>query len=179
MMKIKTERLAIKSISLADQDAVLDLLTNEIVAKTYMLPEYKSREEALPLFHRLVTLSEDDTHYVAGIYLDGRFIGMMNETEVKDTQIEMGYAFLPDYYNRGYATESFKGAIGYLFEHGFETVLAGAFSENAASIRVMEKCGMVRQPQTDQIEYRGMIYSCVYYAIQKEHEARAALACEI
>ena len=71
MMQFTTDRLEIKPISLADQEAVLDLLTNEIVARTYMLPEYKSREDALPLFHRLVTLSEDNTRYVAGIYLDG------------------------------------------------------------------------------------------------------------
>jgi hypothetical protein len=49
-MKFATERLEIKPISLADQEAVLDLLTNETVGKTYMLPIYQNRAEAVPLF---------------------------------------------------------------------------------------------------------------------------------
>ena len=164
-MQFQTERLEIRPITAADREAVLDLLTNEIVGKTYMLPEYKNREEAMPLFERLVALSEDVSRYVAGIYWEDRFIGMMNETEIKDGAIEMGYAFLPAYYNRGFATEAFTGAIQYLFAQGFTTVLAGAFSENIASLRVMEKCGMTRKPQTDTIEYRGVPHTCIYYAI--------------
>lgn len=167
-MEFKTNRLEVGPMTTADKEAILDLLTDETVGKTYMLPEYQTRLEAEPLFRRLVELSRDENRYVAGIYLDGKFIGMMNETEIEEKQIEMGYALLPANYNHGYATEAFLGAIHYLFAHGFGTVLAGAFSENAASLRVMEKCGMVRQPQTDEIHYRGMTHTCVYYAIKKE-----------
>ena len=167
MMEFKTNRLEVRPMTAADREEILNLLTDETVGKTYMLPEYKSREEAEPLFLRLVELSKAADRYVAGVYLDDRFIGMMNETEVKDGKIEMGYAYLPAYYNRGYATEAFKGAIDYLLSKGFETVLAGAFSENPASLRVMEKCGMVKQDYTDEIEYRGVNHTCVYYAISK------------
>ena len=167
-MRFLTKRLEIKPISAEDREAVLDLLTDKIVGKTYMLPEYQNRAEAEPLFQRLMKLSGDESRYVAGVYLDGAFIGMMNDVEVKDKQIEMGYAYLPAYYNRGYATEAFKGAIDYLLAHGFETVLAGAFSENLASLRVMEKCGMVKQDYTDDWEYRGVTHTCIYYAAKKE-----------
>ena len=166
-MQFITERLQIKPISLADRETVLDLLTDETVGKTFMLPEYKSREDAIALFQRLVTLSEDASRYVAGVYWEDRFIGMMNETDIKDGTIEMGYAFLPAYYNRGFATEAFNGAIQYLFAQGFTTVLAGAFSENLASLRVMEKCGMERMSYTDTVEYRGQTHNCIYYHIQK------------
>lgn len=166
-MEFRTNRLEIRPITQADKEYVLDLLTDEIVGKTYMLPEYKCRKEAEPLFQRLVELSADSSRYVAGVYLDGRFIGMMNETEIKDKQIEMGYAYLPAYYNHGYATEAFSCAIGYLLDHGFETVLAGAFPENPASLRVMEKCGMAKQDFTDTVDYRGITYTCIYYAARK------------
>ena len=166
-MYFRTNRLEIKPIDPADKEYVIDLLTDETVGKNYMLPEYKCLEEAEPLFLRLVQMSQNDSHYVAGVYLDGRFIGMMNGTEIKGKQIEMGYAYLPAYYNRGYATEAFIGAIRYLFENGFETVLAGAFAENPASLRVMEKCGMTRQDYTDEIEYRGITHTCIYYAAKK------------
>ncbi len=167
-MRFLTERLEIKSIDLEDQETVIDLLTDKIVGKTYMFPDFQSRAEAEPLFRRLVQLSGDENRYVAGVYLNGAFIGMMNDVEIKGTQIEMGYAYLPAYYNRGYATEAFRGAISYLLDHGFTTVVAGAFSENPASLRVMEKCGMVKQDYTDEIEYRGNTHTCIYYAAQKE-----------
>lgn len=167
-MRFLTERLEIKSIAMEDQETVIDLLTDKIAGKTYMFPDFQSRAEAEPLFRRLVQLSGDENRYVAGVYLDGAFIGMMNDVEIKGTQIEMGYAYLPAYYNRGYATEAFRGAISYLLDHGFTTVVAGAFSENPASLRVMEKCGMVKQDYTDEIEYRGNTHTCIYYAAQKE-----------
>ena len=164
-MEFTTNRLKIKPIAPEDKEAAIDLLTNEIVRKTYMLPEFKCREEAEPLFLRLVEMSQNPARFVAGIYLDGRFIGMMNETEIKEKQVEMGYAYLPAYYNCGYATEAFSGAIDYLFSRGFETVLAGAFTENLASMRVMEKCGMKKQDYTDTVDYRGVTHTCIYYAI--------------
>ena len=167
-MQFETERLEIKPIKMEDKEGVLDLLTNKIVGKTYMLPAYKDRAEAEPLFQRLLQLGKDENRYVAGVYLDGKFIGMMNAVEIKGDQIEMGYAYLPAYYNRGYATEAFKGAIDYLLDSGFATVLAGAFSNNSASLRVMEKCGMKKQDYTDELEYRGITYTCIYYAAQRE-----------
>ncbi len=167
MMKFKTNRLEIKEITLTDREEVLDLLTDRIVSKTYMLPEYTCREAAEPLFLRLVEMSSDPARFVAGVYLNGRFIGMMNETEIKDKQIEMGYAYLPAYHNCGYATEAFRGAIEYLLNYGFDAVLAGAFAENPASLRVMEKCGMTRQDFTDTIDYRGITHTCIYYAIRR------------
>lgn len=168
-MQYKTQRLEIRPMTQADREQILDLLTDATVAKTYMLPEFTGREAAEPLFHRLVALSGDESRYVAGVYLEDRFIGMINATEIEEKRIEMGYAFLPAYYNRGYGTECFRGAIDYLLDRGFETVLAGAFSENKASIRVMEKCGMTLLPQTDTQQYRGKTYTCVYYGASKEH----------
>ena len=167
MMRFETHRLEIRPIAQEDREAVLDLLMDETVGKTYMLPEYRDRRNAVPLFERLVLLSEDESRYVAGVYLKGQFIGMMNETEIKGSSIEMGYAYLPDFYNRGYATEAFAGAIAYLFRCGFQTVVAGAFADNAASLRVMEKCGMTKQDYTDTVDYRGTAHTCIYYAIHQ------------
>ena len=166
-MKFETSRLTVGPITQKDKEAVLDLLTSEIVGRTYMLPPFQNRQEAEPLFQRLMDLSEDESRFVAGIFLNGQFIGMMNDVERKDVQVEMGYAYLPAYYNRGYATEAFQGAISYLLNHGFETVVAGAFEMNPASLRVMEKCGMIKQDYTDEIEYRGATHTCIYYAISK------------
>jgi len=51
-----------------------------------------------------------------------------------------------------------------MFARGFSEVLAGAFEENLASMRIMEKSGMTRIEKTDEIEYRGKVHQCVYYS---------------
>ena len=99
--------------------------------------------------------------------LEDTCIGILHETEVTEQSVELGYAVLPAYQNRGYCTEALQGAIKYLLDRGCRQILAGAFEENSASIRVMEKCGMVRQEYTDEIEYRGVNHTCVYYLTTK------------
>ena len=167
MMRYITKRLEIGAISDADREAVIDLVTDDLVKQTYMLPDFASREDAIPLFERLKKLSLGNDRLVGGIYLNGAFIGFLNEVEIQDKRIELGYALLPKFHNRGYCTEALKGAIEHLFNQGFEEVVAGAFEGNDASFRVMIKSGMQKQEYQDEIEYRGKVHRCVYYAIRK------------
>ena len=99
-----------------------------------------------------------------GIYLDGRLIGLINDTKIDGKSIEMGYALHPEHHSRGYMSEAFSAMIDYLFSRGFDEVTAGAFEGNAASIRVMQKCGMVRLEKTDEIDYRGITHRCIYFS---------------
>ena len=88
----------------------------------------------------------------------------MNDTGIDGESVEMGYVISPKYQNQGYCTEALKGAIEYLFKHGFSEVICGAFEDNAPSIRVMQKCGMKVLPKTDTIEYRDRKHNCIYYS---------------
>lgn len=174
MMCFKTKRLEVKPISEADRAAVIDLLTNDVVTQTYMVPDFQSREDAAKLFERLKALSLRENRYVAGIYLDQAFISILNETEVSGSRIELGYAILPQFHNHGYGTEVLTGAVFYLFERGFAEIVAGAFQENEASIRVIIKSGMSKLDHQDEIEYRGKVHRCVYYSIKKVVEKTIA-----
>ena len=164
-MKITTRRLTLGPLSEGDLERAIDLFTDELVKETYMLPDFDSREAAIPLFRRVMTLSHSQERYVWGIFLDGDFIGLLNETDRDGEVIELGYALLPAYHNRGYCTEALEGAIGHLFEAGFAAVTAAAFTENPASFRVMEKAGMKPIDKTEEIEYRGRVHTCLYYEI--------------
>jgi RimJ/RimL family protein N-acetyltransferase len=138
------------------------------VKQTYILPDYPNRDDAKPLFERLLSLSHEPDRYVAAICLDGSCIGMVNDTEIKGDSVEMGYAILPAFHNRGYCTEMLRGAIGYLHSHGFSRVLTAAFESNKASLRVMEKCGMTLLPETEDLTYRGVTHRCIYYCAARE-----------
>lgn len=147
-----------------DRERMLDILTSGKVNKTYMLPDYLHREDATPLFLRLMDMSQDTKKYVRAIANESGLIGFLNHTDIQGKEIELGYVIHPDFQGKGYMTEALQLAIQELFDLGYEEVITGAFSANAASIRVMEKCGMIRLAKTDAIEYRGTTHTCVYYS---------------
>lgn len=160
---LKTKRLILKSLESADQDAMIELLTDKIIKETYMIPDFDSRDKVIKMVERMRELSLCDTRYVRGIYLNDVLIGMVNDVGIEGKKIELGYMLNPEYHNKGYATEMLKAVIEALFEEGYVEIMAGAFEDNIASRRVMEKSGMVLIDQTEEIEYRGKVHTCVYY----------------
>ena len=163
---LQTPRLRLQAIRYGNGRAVLSLLTNEEVGKTYMVPEFPDRRSQWRLFERLRQLSRCPERFVYGIYLGGRLIGILNEVETSETEIELGYVIHPDHKGNGYATEALQAAIDALLNMGYKAVRAGAFEENLASIRVMEKCGMRRLPQTEEVEYRGKLHRCILFEVR-------------
>lgn len=166
-MKFKTQRLTVRPFLDGDREKMLEMLYDESIKKTYMIPDFKSVEAAEKLFSAFMRLSQDESRYVGAICLDHELVGFMNDTEIVDGTVEMGYVISPSHQNKGFCTEALCGAIQYLFEKGFSEVICGAFEENAASLRVMQKCGMKMLDKTDVIEYRGKNYNCIYYSIEK------------
>jgi len=145
----------------------MGILTNEAVGETYMVPDFQSLEEVRKLFEVLKRLSFDKDHFVYGICLEDRLIGFLNDVEIREGQIELGFVIDPAHWNKGFATEAFGEAIQTLFQLGYTRVITGAFAQNIASIRVMEKCAMTRLEQTDALEYRGKTHQCVWF--EKSH----------
>lgn len=160
--------IRLASLRAADLETMLDILTNDCVKQTYMLPDFPSREDAVPLFQKLVGLSGDSRRFVRGIYADETLVGFLNDVEIENGAIELGYVIHPRFQGNGYATEALGIAIGELFHLGFQAVITGAFRQNAASIRVMEKNGMTRIEKTEPIDYRGKTHICVYYTKVQE-----------
>ena len=152
-----------------DQEVILEILTDPSVAKTYMLPEFRQKEDALPLFLRLMALSQQEDRYVRCIRLKGRAIGFLNDVEIRNGKIELGYVIHPAYQSQGHMTQALGLAIRELHENSFSEVICGAFEENPASLRVMAKSGMQKSDYTDTVEYRGRTHRCLYYTAIKEN----------
>ena len=171
-MILETKRLLLRPIEERDMAQLLFLLKNDVIKQTYMIPDFSSEEMAIRLAQRFIALSQGEEKLVVGIALDGRLIGFLNETEKTDNEIEIGYALHPDFHGRGYMTEAFGAVINALLSVGYSAVLAGAFEENLASIRVMEKCGMTRIGRTETIDYRMKAHHCVYYTIEKKRRQK-------
>ena len=152
----------------ADQTRILETVTSTKVNQTYMLPDFERIEDAIPLFERLSKLSHDHSRFVRCIDVDGQAIGFLNDVEIKDGSIELGYVIHPGYHNRGYMTGALRLAIKDLFDRGYKAVVCGAFEGNNASLRVMEKAGMTPIEKVDIITYRGKDHRCFYRQIRNE-----------
>ena len=163
---IQTERLTLSAFKKSDKEEAVKIFFDESVKKTYMIPDYTSVAQAEALFERMKAYSESEDHFLYAIRLEGKLIGFLNDTEIKDGSIEIGYVISPGYQRKGYMTEAFKACIEELFSLGFHEVRAGFFIENIASRRVMEKCGMKPTGEEDMIEYKGIMHRCAYYSIK-------------
>ena len=64
--------------------------------------------------------------------------------------VEAGWRLARAFWGRGYATEGARAALAFGFrELGLREIVAFAVAGNAASIRVMERVGMTRDPAED------------------------------
>lgn len=74
---------------------------------------------------------------------DNTYIGWCGLKRNEDDQVDIGFRFLQQYWNQGYATEAAKACLHY----GFSTlklseIIGRADLENKASLRVLKKIGM-------------------------------------
>lgn len=83
--------------------------------------------------------------YVFAVVPDGseRLVGTVG-IYVKGHQAMLGYAFARDAWGKGYASEAAPAMVEMAFEVlGVRRVWAACDSDNTASARVLQKCGMV------------------------------------
>lgn len=163
---IVTKRLVLKPYDDADEDRMVELLTDATIKETFMIPDFPTREDAVSMFKKLQQWSVSDDHYELGIYRRGELIGFINDVAIEPDNIEIGFVIHPYHHNQGYATEMLTAIIRDLLKRGFSKVTAGAFETNAASRRVIEKCGMERIEKEADIFYNGRYQHCIYYSIE-------------
>lgn len=162
---INTTRLCLKEIEEKDRDDLFDILCSEKVNCFYMVPPLDRSEARDKMFAYFRDTSRSETVFLKGIFLEDRLIGFINQVSAEDNIIEIGWALHPEYHNLGYMSEAAASVAEFLLKQGYSAVRAGAFEENPASIRVMEKIGMHRIPLTEEIEYKGTTHHCICYQI--------------
>lgn len=159
---IITNRLTLSPYRKEDRDRLVEMMHNPEITATFMVPDYSEDVQFYALADKLIEFSQihDTTHLEYGIYLDGYMIGFVNDCGYSDEAIELGYVIDPAFQGRGFATEAVNAVINELREMGFKKVFAGYFEGNIGSRKVMEKCGMHRNGNSDTEEYRGKTLKC-------------------
>lgn len=73
-------------------------------------------------------------------------------------EVELPWAVMPEFQNRGYATEMAAAAITAAREVGLERVVSLTLPENFASRRVMEKSGLTLVGEIDHVGLPHVLY---------------------
>jgi RimJ/RimL family protein N-acetyltransferase len=146
MIVLQTERLRLRHLTLDDAEFMLGLLND-------------------PAWHRYIgdrgirTVEGAREHILKGpmamvarlgfgFYLverkeDGRPLGLcgLAKRDFLD-DVDIGYAFLPEYGGQGYAFEAATGVLEHARALGLKRLVATVVPENDASIRLLEKLGL-------------------------------------
>lgn len=147
---IETERLILREFREEDAPRLLRLNSNINVIKYLHMEPMKNMEEALKDV-KWVTDQYPKNKIGRWIMLEkstGEFMGWtglkLEDMEMNGQQdfYDVGYRMLPEFWGKGYATESVLASLRYAFEEmRLEKLNAAAHWENLASRRVLKKSG--------------------------------------
>ena len=142
--EIKTERLLLRPMTVADAYAVWKWVSDERVAKYMVYPTYTDMEK---LREWLSSVEEFDGEYHFGYVRlsDNELIGSgsIGPSAQKEGFWGFGYNFRYDCWKMGYATEAARAMIDFAKrEFGISHFCSSHVEPNLASGHVMEKCGL-------------------------------------
>jgi ribosomal-protein-alanine N-acetyltransferase len=111
---------------------------------------------------------ENTDFYGWAIEKDGTLIGTIGayDYDKDNNTIEVGMSIARDSWGQGFATEALTCVLEYLTDHeGISTVTAWCAGDNAGSVKVMLKSGMVRTDTvTDGLEVDGKTFDRLLFA---------------
>lgn len=142
---IETDRLLLREFDASDAGKMYQLnLDPEVLRYTGDKP-FSSVQEARAFLENYEYDRALGIGRWAVILKSGQeFIGWCGLKRNEEELIDIGFRFFQAHWNRGYASEAAQATLRYGFmEKGIPRIIGRAAVENRASIRVLEKLGMV------------------------------------
>ena len=149
MTTLTTERLTLRPFRADDAQEHYDCLVSRPEAMRFLpggVPGTPADSERITTF-----FAEHWERRGYGVWAvcdaTGAMLGQcgLNDVAQRDC-VEVLYAFAPEHWGHGYATESGEAAVRYGFETvGLPALCGYVVAKNTASVRVLEKLGMTRQ----------------------------------
>lgn len=144
---LQTERLFLRRFTLADAPAIYTGWAQDTAVTRYLRwnPHQSLAETKALVKNWCCAYEEEPDFYNWAICRseDGALLGSIGVMPC-DTGLSIGYALRQRVWGQGYATEAVRAATAHLIGFAGISALWGIYaSENAASGRVLEKCGFV------------------------------------
>lgn len=154
---IETERLLLRPWTLADGQAWFEILSEKDILRYFPNPEPPERfkADAYINHHLAHWIQHGYGHWAVVALGESRIIGWCGLEYLSELhEVEVAYLLSRGAWGRGYATEAARAAVEFGFaKAGLAAIIGLVHPGNAASIRVLEKCGL---KFFDQIKLWGM-----------------------
>lgn len=163
---IKTERLQLRELTIQDATDFYQLNLDDEVIKYTGDVAFVSIKEAEKFLKNYTDYTQNGFGRWAVIHKKtNNFLGWCGLKKNEEGFIDLGYRFYRKEWGNGYATESAKACLDYGFNQlGLKEIIARTATENIASIKVLEKLGMLFY-KTDECDG---ISNARYYKLTKQ-----------
>lgn len=146
---LETPHLILRPLRADDFADYFEYAQDPAVASSGMWTPYASEEQAHADFTHLLTV------YARGLMwwaleekADGKMIGRceLDGYDPDDARADISYALHQGYWRRGYVSEAVERVARYGFDDlRLNRLSATVFPDNIASVRILEKLGMIRE----------------------------------
>jgi ribosomal-protein-alanine N-acetyltransferase len=143
-------RLRLRPFRDADADALFALHSNADVLRYWDSPPWTERSRAAAFIARCAEMAHDGSGVRLAVdrVSDGAFLGWCSLTrwDLGHRSAAIGFCYAEAAWGHGYATEAARALLQWAFDTSdLNRVQAEADTRNAASARVLEKLGFVRE----------------------------------
>jgi RimJ/RimL family protein N-acetyltransferase len=174
-MRIATDRLVLREITLDDLPAVLAYQNDPLYLRYYAWT-HRTEDDVRNFLQMLIDLQTEEPRRkfqlaitVAG---DDTCIGNcgIRRKDHNDFEADIGYELNPKYWGLGYATEAARALVEHGFgEMGLHRISAWCVADNDGSQHVLEKCGMKLEGRLRDNEfYKDRWWDTLLYAVLSE-----------
>ncbi len=173
-MKIHTKRLTLRDYVETDLEDIHEYGSDPEVVK-YMPFGPNTLEDSQNFLNGAIVKQREEPRKDYGLAValksEDKLIGGCRISKVSEREAHLGYIINRHYWGNGYATEAAKAMVEFAFgELGVHRIYSDCHPENAASIRVLEKVGMVLEGRRrDYMIFHGEYSDTLLYSIL-EHE---------
>lgn len=147
-MLIETERLTITKFTMDMAETVHLNALDEDVRRFVPDEEFETVEDAADTIGFLMSVYEtgDGPMVYPALLKDGTYIGYVQAVPLDDGTWEVGYHIGANYTKQGYATEAVRAFLPVILPQlGITQIKGICRGDNAASRKVMERCGFAKE----------------------------------
>ena len=168
---LETQRLKLRALTMDDVPLLYEMRTNPLMIRYTDRARLQTMEEAVEKMKLILDSVEKKECLAWAIELKE------SKTQIGDISFwrlvkehyraEIGYALLPDYWDKGYMREAARCAIDYGFSIcNFHSIEANVNPNNAASIKLLEKLNFVREAYyKENYFYNGKFLDSAVYSL--------------
>jgi RimJ/RimL family protein N-acetyltransferase len=144
---LETDRLEIRKLEVDDARFMLDLLNQPSFHQFIGDRGVRTLEEARTYIEDRAFAAYEKNGFgpfAVELKTDGRVIGIVSLLDRDELDhVDIGFAFLPDSWRQGFATEATSAVMDFAFQDlGLEKIIAITQPDNIASIKTLDKMGL-------------------------------------